>query len=61
MARPSSVLRLAGALPALGWAVPSLAAAREVVRNSFEVTTFKPKSAKDWTAADARLEKLVKK
>ncbi len=41
--------------------LPTLAAAREVVRNSFEVTTFKPKSAKDWTAAYARLEKLVKK
>ncbi len=54
---PCSLPRLICALGQL----PSLAAAREVVRNSFEVTTFKPKSAKDWTAAYARLEKLLRK
>jgi rhamnulokinase len=40
--------------------VASLAAAREVVRNSFEVTTIQPQAAAEWDAAFARFEKLVK-
>ena len=40
--------------------LPSLAAAREVVRNSFEVTTVQPQSAVEWDAAFARFEQLVK-
>ncbi len=34
--------------------LPSLAAAREVVRNSFEVTEFKPQDAEAWNAAYRR-------
>ena len=41
--------------------LPSLAAAREVVRNSFEVTAFKPQAAAEWNVAYARLEKLVQR
>jgi rhamnulokinase len=40
--------------------LPSLAAAREVVRNSFEVTPFQPQSAAEWNVAYARLEQLVR-
>ncbi len=40
--------------------LPSLTAAREVVRNSFEVTTVKPQAPTEWDAAFARFEKLVK-
>ena len=40
--------------------LPSLAAAREVVRNSFEVTTVKPQSGAEWDGAFGRFEKLVK-
>lgn len=40
--------------------LPSLAAAREVVRNSFAVTTVKPQSGAEWDAAFARFEKLLK-
>jgi len=39
--------------------VPSLAAAREVVRNSVSVTTFKPQSVAEWDAAFATFEGLV--
>jgi rhamnulokinase len=39
--------------------VPSLAAAREVVRNSFEVKTIAPQSAADWERAFLRFEKLI--
>ena len=38
--------------------LPSLAASREVVRNSFEVTTFHPQAAAEWQAAGARFAKL---
>ena len=40
--------------------LPSLAAAREVVRHSFEVTTVKPQAAAQWDAAFTRFEKLLK-
>jgi len=40
--------------------LPSLAAAREVVRNSFEVKTIQPQSRAEWDRAFARFEKLVK-
>ena len=40
--------------------VPSLAAAREVVRNSFEVKTLQPQAVAEWDAAFDRFEKLVK-
>jgi rhamnulokinase len=40
--------------------LPSLAAAREVVRNSFEVTTVQPQAGGPWDEAFARFEKLVK-
>jgi rhamnulokinase len=40
--------------------LPSLAAAREVVRNSFEVTMVKPQAGAEWDAAFAKFEKLVK-
>ena len=40
--------------------LPSLAAAREVVRNSFTVMTFKPHSSGEWDKAFIRIEKLVK-
>jgi rhamnulokinase len=39
--------------------LPSLAAAREVVRNSFEVTTVKPQSGAEWDGAFGRFERLV--
>lgn len=39
--------------------VPSLAAAREIVRHSFELKTFAPRDAAQWDAAAARFEKLV--
>jgi rhamnulokinase len=39
--------------------LPSLAAARDVVRHSFEVTQFKPQISAEWQAAIARFEKLV--
>ncbi|MGO9585609.1 MAG: rhamnulokinase [Limisphaerales bacterium] len=38
--------------------LPSHAAAREVVRNSFELKTVTPQSAAEWDAAAARFEKL---
>ena len=41
--------------------LPSLAAAREVVRNSFEVTTVKPQSGAEWDGAFGRFEKLIKR
>jgi rhamnulokinase len=37
----------------------SHAAAREVVRNSFELKPFTPKNSADWEAAAARFEKLL--
>jgi len=39
--------------------LPSLAAAREVVRNSFEVKTLKPQAVVEWDAAFDRFEKLL--
>jgi rhamnulokinase len=39
--------------------LPSHAAAREVVRNSFELKTFAPQSPVEWDAAAARFEKLL--
>ena len=39
--------------------LPSLTAAREVVRNSFEVTTVKPLAAVEWDVSFERFEKLV--
>jgi len=39
--------------------LPSLVAAREVVRNSFELKTFTPQSSPEWDAAAVRFEKLV--
>jgi rhamnulokinase len=39
--------------------LPSLAAAREVVRNSFELKTFTPQDSAQWDAAAARFEKLL--
>ena len=39
--------------------LPSHAAAREVVRNSFEVKTVTPQDAAQWDAAAARFEKLL--
>jgi rhamnulokinase len=39
--------------------LPSLAAAREIVRNSFELKEFTPQDAAAWDAAAARFEKLV--
>jgi rhamnulokinase len=39
--------------------LPSLAAAREVVRASFELKTFTPQDSAQWDAAAARFEKLV--
>jgi sugar (pentulose or hexulose) kinase len=39
--------------------LPSHAAAREVVRNSFELKTITPQSAAEWDAAAARFEKLL--
>jgi rhamnulokinase len=39
--------------------VESHAAAREIVRNSFELKTFTPKDAEQWDAAAARFEKLL--
>jgi rhamnulokinase len=41
--------------------LPSLAAAREVVRNSFELTIVKPQATEEWDGAFARFEKLVKR
>ncbi len=40
--------------------VASLAAARKVVRNSFEVKTIKPTAKAEWDEAFTRFEKLVK-
>lgn len=40
--------------------LPSLAAAREVVRHSFAVTTFQPRDTEQWDEAYARFEKLAK-
>ncbi|MGA2853351.1 MAG: rhamnulokinase family protein [Verrucomicrobiota bacterium] len=39
--------------------LPSLAAARQVVRNSFELKTVTPRDAAQWDAAAARFEKLL--
>jgi len=39
--------------------LPSHAAAREVVRRSFELKTFTPESPAEWDAAAARFEKLL--
>jgi len=39
--------------------LPSLAAAREVVRNSFEVTTVEPQAGAEWDGAFERFEKLA--
>ena len=39
--------------------VESHAAAREVVRNSFALTTYQPQEAAQWDAAAARFEKLL--
>jgi rhamnulokinase len=39
--------------------LPSLAAAREVVRNSFELKTFTPQDSAQWDAAATRFEKLL--
>ncbi len=39
--------------------LPSLDAAREVVRNSFELKTVTPQDAAQWDAAAARFEKLL--
>jgi rhamnulokinase len=39
--------------------VPSHAAAREIVRNSFELKTFTPQDSAQWDAAAARFEKLL--
>ncbi|HZF02298.1 MAG TPA: rhamnulokinase family protein [Methylomirabilota bacterium] len=39
--------------------LPSLAAAREVVRNSFELKNFTPLDSAQWDAAAARFEKLL--
>ena len=39
--------------------LPSLPAAREVVRNSFEVKEFKPEANVEWTAAFTRFKKLL--
>lgn len=41
--------------------LPSLAAAREVVRGSFEVTMFKPTAAVEWEAAFERFEQLLRR
>jgi sugar (pentulose or hexulose) kinase len=38
--------------------LPSHAAAREVVRNSFALKTITPQSAAEWDAAAARFEEL---
>ena len=39
--------------------LPSLAAAREVVRNSFELKTVTPQDAAQWNAAAKRFERLL--
>ncbi len=39
--------------------LPSLEAAREVVRRSFEMKTFTPQDTAQWDAAAARFEKLM--
>jgi rhamnulokinase len=39
--------------------IPSHAAAREIVRNSFEMKTFTPQNSAQWDAAAARFEKLL--
>jgi rhamnulokinase len=39
--------------------LPSLGVARDVVRNSFEVITFKPQAAAQWDAAFEKFDKLV--
>jgi len=39
--------------------IPSHAAARDVVRNSFELKTFTPENSAQWDAAAARFEKLL--
>ena len=39
--------------------LPSHAAAREVVRNSFELKTITPQVAAQWDAAAVRFEKLM--
>jgi rhamnulokinase len=39
--------------------VESHAAAREIVRNSFEIKTVMPQSSPEWDAAAVRFEKLV--
>jgi len=40
--------------------LPSLASARNVVRDSFEATTVKPRDAAEWDKAFMRFEKLLK-
>lgn len=40
--------------------LPSLAAAREVVRNSFAVKTVQPEASGEWNAAFLRFEKLLR-
>jgi sugar (pentulose or hexulose) kinase len=39
--------------------LPSLGAAREVVKNSFELKAFTPQNSAEWDAASARFEKLI--
>lgn len=39
--------------------LPSLAAARDVVRHSFEVAAFQPQAGREWNAAGERFEKIV--
>ncbi len=41
--------------------LPSLTAAREVVRNSFEVTIVKPQAGAEWDGTFTKFEKLVKR
>ena len=40
--------------------LPSLDAARETVRNSFEVTAVEPQNAAEWDKAFERFERLVR-
>jgi rhamnulokinase len=39
--------------------LPSLPAARDVVKNSFELKTFTPQNSAEWDAAATRFEKLI--
>jgi len=61
LARPTECTALGNILVqaiALGH-LPSHAAAREVVRNSFELKIFTPRDSAQWDAAAARFEKLL--